>query len=549
MFELIFFSILAVIIITPCGYIFNKHNNNSIISLSNDLIYGIILISFITLLINFFFPLNIVTNSLILLLPLLIFFKNLKIYFSINFLKFVIFSSIILFLLMAKSNIYRPDAILYHLPYTSILNEEKIIFGLSNLHFRFAHISIIQYFSAFFNNFIFGNKGITFSIALVASSVIINFLAHVFHYLKYKKFDFHFFYLFFILIFIGYKMNRYGEYGNDAPTHFLFFFLISEIIQTFNNKKISFNVNNFILAIFIILNKITMAFAIFLPFIFLKKNELFKVFIIPKSYFAIIFLSLWVFKNIIISGCAIYPVSKLCFQNLEWSNISQTKAVSLENEAWTKAWPDFQNINNISQSEYSKNFNWVHTWSKTHLINIIKILLPYLILLIFIYLYIYIKLRDKAIIQKNIHGKKYLILIILMIIFSIVWFLKVPVYRYGYSYFVSFLALGFAYLCILNYPLKVNAYKFFRLFLILFSIIFFLKNVIRITGTEEKNYVGFFPKTVFVNKSDVKKVEINNFIYYESSKMCGYGYSPCTHYLRQKLKSKKYFNYRVIIVD
>ena len=129
MFELIFFSILTVIILTPCGYIFNKHNNNNIINLSNDLIYGLILISFITLLINFFFPLNSVINSLILILPLLIIFKNLKIYFSLNFLKFVIFNSIIVFLLVAKSNIYRPDAILYHLPYINVLNEEKIIFG------------------------------------------------------------------------------------------------------------------------------------------------------------------------------------------------------------------------------------------------------------------------------------------------------------------------------------------------------------------------------------------------------------------------------------
>ena len=49
MFELIFFSILAATIITPCGYIFTKHNNNNIVNLSNDLIYGLILISFITL--------------------------------------------------------------------------------------------------------------------------------------------------------------------------------------------------------------------------------------------------------------------------------------------------------------------------------------------------------------------------------------------------------------------------------------------------------------------------------------------------------------------
>ena len=549
MFELIFFSILAVVIITPSGYIFNKHNNNNIINLSNDLIYGLILISFITLLINFFFPLSIVVNSLILILPLLIFFRNLKIYFSLNFLKFVIFNSIIVFLLMANSNIYRPDAILYHLPYTSILNEEKIIFGLSNLHFRFAHISIIQYFSAFFNNFIFGSKGITFSIAIIASSIIINFLAHLINYLKTKKFDFHFFYLFFVLIFIAYKMNRYSEYGNDAPTHFLFFFLISEIIQSFNDKKISFNANYLILSVFIVLNKITMAFAIFLPFIFLKKKDLLKVFILPKSYFAVIFLSLWILKNIIISGCAIYPVSKLCFKGLEWTNINQTKNVSQENEAWTKAWPDFKNTNNTSQAEYSKKFNWVSTWSKTHLIKIIKILLPYFILLIFISIIVHFKLKNKDLIQNNIHNKKYLILIVLMIIFSIVWFLKVPVYRYGYSYFVSFLSLGFAYLCTANNAIKDRAYKFFSFFLILFSLIFVLKNVLKIINPEDQNYKKKFPKITFVNKSDIKKIKLDNFIYYESIKMCGYGYSPCTHYLRQKLKTKKYLNYKVIIND
>ena len=547
MLELIFFSILSIIIITPCGYIFVKHNNNNIINLSNDLIYGLILISFITLLLNFFFPLNIVVNSLILLLPLFFFLKNLKIYYSFNFFKFVVINSIIVFLLVAKSNIYRPDAILYHLPYTSILNEEKIVFGLSNLHFRFAHISIIQYFSAFFNNFIFNNKGITFSIAIIASAVIINFLAHTINYLKNKKFDFHFFYLFFILIFIAYKMNRYGEYGNDAPTHFLFFFLISEIIQSLNNQETSFSANNFLLSIFIVLNKITMAFAIFLPFIFLKKKEILKIFIMRRSYFAIIFLSLWVFKNIIISGCAIYPVAKLCFQGLEWSNIKQATNVSQENEAWTKGWPDFNNIDNISQFEYSKNFNWVNTWRNTHLIKIIKILLPYLILLIFISLLIHFKFKDKNIIKNNSHIKKYFVLVVLMIIFSLIWFLKVPVYRYGYSYFVSFFSLAFAYLCILNNPIKKHAYKFFSSILIFFALIFILKNIQKIIKPEDSNYMSFFPKIHFIEKSDVQKIQLDNFIYFESVNMCGYGYSPCTHFLNQKLKSKKYLNYKAVI--
>ena len=99
MFELIFFSILSVIIVTPFGFILFNQSNNTI-NLSNQLIYGTIIISFIALLINFFFPLNSSSNTLILILPLFILLKNLKIYFSLNFLRFVAFNSLIIFLLV-----------------------------------------------------------------------------------------------------------------------------------------------------------------------------------------------------------------------------------------------------------------------------------------------------------------------------------------------------------------------------------------------------------------------------------------------------------------
>ena len=547
MFELIFFSILTLIIVTPCGSIFFKQNNN-IVSLSNNLIYGIILISFITLVINFFFPLNALVNTLILILPLSIILKNLKTYLSSNFLKFLFFNSIIIFLLVAKSNVYRPDAILYHLPYTGILNNEKIIFGLSNLHFRFAHISIIQYFASFFNNFLFNIQGIVFSLAIISSAIIVNFLTQVFFYLKNKIFNFHFFFLFFILIFIAYKMNRYSEYGNDAPTHFLFFFLISELIQSFNKKDNPFNSNHLLLSVFIVLNKITMAFAIFLPFIFQKKKDLFKIFIIPKNYFALIFLTLWILKNIIVSGCMIYPVNKLCFKSLEWTNISEVKAVSQENEAWTKSWPDYKNINQISQSEYSANFNWVNTWSKTHLKKIIKILVPYFFLLILISLIINFKYKKKEKPQFKDSKKNFLILIFLMIAFSIIWFLKVPVFRYGYSYFVSFLALSFAYICSFNKYIKNSVYKFLNFFLIFFIVIFVLKNMHRILKPESV-FKSYIPQINFLNNTDVNKIKLGNFTYYESSKMCGYSFSPCTHYKNKKLKSKRYYGYKVIIND
>ncbi len=543
MFELFLYSILVVVILTPCGRILSGNNNLNITNLSSELIYGIILISFISLALNFLIALNPIVNTIILILPILILYKNYKYYFSKLFLKFLVFNSILIFLLIVKSNIYRPDAMLYHLPYTSILNEEKIIFGLSNLHFRFGHISIIQYFSAFFNNLIFNEKAIVFSAAIIASTTIINFFNQILNYFKKKQFNFHFFYLFSILIFIFYKMNRYGEYGNDAPTHFLFFFLISEIIKSLNNNQIDLS-NNFILSIFILLNKITMSFGIILPFLFLTKKKFFKLLKNKKFYFGIIFLGLWLLKNTIISGCLIFPVSKLCFSKLSWTNIEQVEYVADENEAWTKSWPDFKNTKNISQKNYSKKFNWIKTWSETHLKKIIKIIFPYIAFLIIIYLFLYSKNINKKKYDNKPNGK-YLIITAFIFIFSIIWFLKVPVYRYGYSYFISLIALIFSYFCISLNIVQKSFFKFLKYTLIFFLVIFISKNSIRIFkyDTNEKEV---WPKIIFINENDVKKIKLNDFYYYESIRECGFSFTPCTHYKNLKLKSKIYLNYNFI---
>ena len=62
---------------------------------------------------------------------------------------FILIASILSFIIILYDNEYRPDAGLYHLPYTQILNEQNVPIGLTNLHSRFGHISIIQYLSAF----------------------------------------------------------------------------------------------------------------------------------------------------------------------------------------------------------------------------------------------------------------------------------------------------------------------------------------------------------------------------------------------------------------
>ena len=45
---------------------------------------------------------------------------------------------------------------------------------------------------------------------------------------------------------------------------------------------------------------------------------------------------MWLVKNLLVSGCLIYPVSLTCLDKLPFSNIQKTKEVSLEGEAWAK---------------------------------------------------------------------------------------------------------------------------------------------------------------------------------------------------------------------
>ena len=541
MFNLLLFCLVSVLIITPCGYFLIRNNELSINNFSKQLIFGSIIISFLCLLINFILPINKPVSTILLIFPLYFLYKKKSLFFSSKFIFFLIINSFIIFLLVAKSKIFMPDAILYHLQYTSIINDQKIILGLSNLHFRFAHISVMQYFSAFFNNYIFAEKGIILSSAIIASSVIVNFISQIYNYLKNKKFNFHFFFLFLIFIFIVYKMNRFSEYGNDAPTHFLFFFLISEIIKSLDNKDLDFS-NNFFLAVFIIMNKLTMAFAILLPFINYKKLSV-KNFKSYKVLFIGSFLFLWLIKNILVSGCIVYPEPRLCLKNIPWVDLKTTKEVKTENQAWTRGWPDYDG--KITYEDYNKNFKlWIQTWYQGHFKSkILSIIAPYIILTLIIYLFFkFSSDKNKKITTKE--NNKFILLNIVLLFFTFIWILTVPVYRYGYSYLISFISAFFS-LQIIKIKLDViKVSKFINFFIIICFFVFVGKNSLRIF---EKNKKEIWPKITFLKKENVKKIELSNISYFESLAMCGYGNSPCTHISNLQLKSTKILNYKVII--
>ena len=279
MLEIILFSSLGAVIFISYGIFFNKNilldqNTNDIDYVQSGL-FGIIFLSFVALLLNFFIPLNNFINTFIAAIGLLYILFSKNINYKIIKISFLVgcISSILIILNDAN----RPDAGLYHLPYINIINDEKIILGLSNLHTRFGHISIVQYTSAIFKNNLFGTNGLLIPTALI-SSFFICFLFNFLTKIKKRILLSEYFLFFFLFIFSLYHFNNYSNYGNDVPAFIYFFFTLTVFYKLKDFRKDNYIENGKILAIstFVLLNKIFFLMILLIPlitFFFIKKKS------------------------------------------------------------------------------------------------------------------------------------------------------------------------------------------------------------------------------------------------------------------------------------
>jgi hypothetical protein len=421
---------------------------------------GIISASLIAFFLNFFISLNRLINDLVFIFPFIaIYFLN-KVKHDIDFKKILTVSlvvSLISTLLISYDNVYRPDAGSYHLPFISILNDNKIIIGLSNLHFRFGHISIVQYLSASFNNHIFLDNGILIPLALIFSFFISYFIELFFK----EKNHLHILIIFTIFSFIVFRMNRYSSFGNDAPAHFYFLYLLA---LSLNHKNYNDNYNSFFnkisfISIFIFFNKITMLLGFLIPFYFIFNKKFLYIYKDKIFIFIIIIFLSWIGKNILISGCAAFPLEQTCFKSLEWFDKSETrrsnaKSGRIENEAWTKGVTG-QSEKNFK--DYISSLEWISVWKKNHGIKILKKITPFICFIIIMTIYlIYIgKIKKITLFKKK--NSFLFFLILLNFLGSLMWFFKFPVFRYGNGYLIGLFAL--LYSIILFSFMEVNMVK------------------------------------------------------------------------------------------
>ena len=461
----------------------------------------------LSVLLNFFFPIK---NLKFFWLLFLIFFllMNLRepVLYKNNV--FLISSFLIIPAILSISSYgmkFHFDAIDYHLNFQYWLRESKIVFGLSNLYISYGWSNIYEYilsnfwvkdrfiglhfvniiFFTFFYNFIFYN--IAFSKNL---------------YLKYLS----------INIALFSFLDNFGINGGangfvniqmvgkpDEAVGIMFF--VSFIMLLGDILKKNFSINNFLflctISLFTFQLKINSAMLIFPLIIYLinLKNQKFSK--TQTSYFLIlIFTSIIYFlKNLIISGCLIFPINQTCINYLPWTNT--------------------ENVQNFSQRvmgennalRFNQNFiSWFDNWINSAYNY--QIYFNLLISLLIIWIFNKVMYKKTA----NNYSINEKISFLLIISIAVTFFITGPTLRYGFGVFlilISGFSIGQKIIRYENHFKKVVYVVSLILFLSvgltprMYSYIEFLENPFTLTkirdNTEE-----------YLNLGSLKDLEVKN---------------------------------------
>jgi len=512
------FIILSLIYLCVVGYsiflkrfFFNKNINLDFYNL--DFFYGISFIILLGCLINFFLPLKVFSNFIILVGFLLFLFFYNKTNFKFNIK--IIFILIFFFLFISVSHSQVGDSAWYHLQNIKWVSDFKISFGLANLEPRYAYNSLIYIFLSALNIEI-GNLQTKYILSILFYSV---FFGEAFT-SKLNNLSIFFIFLskIFLLIFSlihpdvnGVLFNYIGSI--EVDNLIIFFYFISIYLYLKINNENYKKDDIYILVLISVLSitfKITSLPLIIFFFFMVYKFQL----PIRLKFFLLLILVFWLLRGFIQSGCFIFPIKYTCF-DVMWSikqidlNYFYDLLKSYPRSAPSRImWGDF---------DYTlRSFFWVKSWFYDYFLNasMIKILIIILFSSIIALLIFLISIKNYYKTFINIVKKNYIIFIVLII--SLVLWLQSPEIRYGTGQLISSILLFFL---LIFYTYLKKMITFFKISNLHLKFIFILFILIIIKNYQNYSYiVKYYTIEKDYDYSNFKLVDLNNtYIFYNSA--------------------------------
>ena len=493
-------------------------------------ILGFLFLYFISSIIIFFININNYISLFIFVLGIILFFIFFF-YKKYNFKSLIIFLSLLLiFLPLAIITEPNEDFYFYYQPYMNYLQESKIIFGIVNLNntLAFSTYSLYDIIIFFNNNDTFKNG---FSIPiLIFYFLYLTFLIE----LLVKKFNF---FYFMILILSIVSFSKLRDMGTVIPPQLLLIMISCLIYSIFiNGPKQEIFTKILLLLIFAIVLRFNsiVVFPLIL-FLFFKYYKLVFPYLInnKKTIFFILFVLLLFFsKNIINSGCLVYPVKSVCIEELYWSsNLKVTEQKYYKLSSDSKGWPFYakenfkidnkfvwRNLNKegfFGYDDYIKKspFFWTKYWIKDP--NYKKIINLFLISIL---IFIVSNIRKKrGIVSDYIEKKDSIFFTSSIFCVIIIWFIISPQMRFsGFFCFIVFFSLIAS---ILKKRINKNINLFSIIILIVLSISYVnMKNIKRISNDLNNNMFNNFPwpnNYELVQNVDYSTFIKDNVLYYK----------------------------------
>tara|TARA_B110000483_G_scaffold94744_1_gene116527 strand:+ start:265 stop:1893 length:1629 start_codon:yes stop_codon:yes gene_type:complete len=475
----ILYTITSLSFFTIVGYgdlLHSKLLRNSTREIFYIFFWGIIFLFIIQFFLYLIFKITFLSNFLIIILGILLFFKSRNKYKNELKFFFILLACLIVVLIISKTH---EDFKHHHLQTVSGIFNQKISLGKGNLNPQFIYTPTLAYVIAIFKFPKFENN----FFHVVPFLTYLSFLGYIYFNLKKTKNKNLKISFLISLIFCLITFKTLKNYGFDITAFFFGAICIFEYVKS--KKYYSETLLFFVFACSI---KITTLFSLpFFAFIYLKdilKNYKLTFFKNRIFYSFIFILICVIFASFLDNACIIYFIKNSCldYNQVSWAiDKNLIDEISTQTELDTKGF--FSQNLIIDKNLYLKNFNWVHYWlnnSSTYkVLNFILIYFGCIILVIFF---------NKVTIKKNFKIYE-LILSLSGVIF---WFLKLPTLRYGYlPIFSSFFFIHYLFI---NF--NENRILKKKLIILISLIIIWIHNYNRISdefNRADANYFKNFP--------------------------------------------------------